>query len=247
MTDTVEKSTPIVFILSGAGLSAESGLGTFRGEDGLWNKIDPYEVDSASAFASNPEKVFEFMNKRIQRYALARPNEAHLAIAKFSFEMAGKATVINVTQNVDSLLEIAGCPYVHHLHGSFALSKCTKCNKLFPRMGLYKKGNQCPVCLKVGLNVRPSVVLFEEKPYGLEWIFSVLGKTDYFVSIGTSGTVYPAAQFVDAAKAGGCKNRWLCNLEHSGAMDSFNKYFIGKATELVPKVLEKLKAEILGV
>lgn len=254
MESHTTKKLPIIFILSGAGLSAESGLRTFRGDNGLWKEVDPSKVDSATALMLHPEKVFEFMNERIKRYSKAQPNAAHRAIAEFCYDLSDKATVINVTQNVDSLLEMAGCPYVHHLHGSFALSKCSKCGKTFPRVGLYGFGVECPVCHRARNNVRPSVVLFEEQPYGLDWIIPMLRQADYFLAIGTSGNVYPAAGFVSEAKEAGCKNRWLCNMEpvaegsynrlflrEYSMMIPFNKHFFGKATETVPKALSEIK------
>lgn len=143
---TLKGDRPLVFILSGAGLSAESGIPTFRDPNGLWRKYDPKELASIRALERHTQDVFDFYNERIKNAEPCRPNAAHIAIANFQKEMAPFCDVIHVTQNVDNLNELAGAPRVFHLHGDFQTSLCRKCKKTFPRVGFYEREQVCPVC-----------------------------------------------------------------------------------------------------
>ena len=239
---TLKGDRPLVFILSGAGLSAESGIPTFRDANGLWRKYDPKELASIGALERHTQDVFDFYNERIKNAEPCRPNAAHIAIANFQKEMAPFCDVIHVTQNVDNLNELAGAPRVFHLHGDFQTSLCRKCKKTFPRVGFYEREQVCPVCGATNFAVRPNVVLFGEVPYGMDWIPSYLKKACVFISVGTSGTVYPAANFVRETKASIRINLDLDPLIHP--YSKFNHRSYGKCTETLPQLLEELKKEL---
>lgn len=238
----INDSRPLVFILSGAGLSAESGIPTFRGADGLWKKMYPSEIASDTALKERPEEVFEFYNFRISKAVSCLPNAAHFAIAEFQQSVKEFCDVVHVTQNVDNLNELAGSPAVFHLHGDFQSSLCSQCKNTFPRLGLYDKNNVCPVCGASNYSVRPNVVLFGEMPYGLDWITSYLKKACVFLSIGTSGAVYPAANFVRDTKAAIRINFDLETGKRRNAR--FTHEISGKCSQTLPPVLEALKEEI---
>lgn len=202
----IKGERPVIVILSGAGLSAESGIPTYRNADNNWNRTD--SMDSVD-MKHRPQLVFDSINRRIEAYDQAKPNAAHLSIAKFKKKWRNKADIIHITQNIDTLCEEAGDAGVFHLHGSFLTSRCTECGATFPRLGLYKEGNVCPACKASGWSVRTDVVLFGERPHGLDWIPGVLRRADVFVAVGTSGMVYPAAGFVTEARRRNCRTRLL--------------------------------------
>lgn len=156
--------------------------------------------------------------------------------------MAPFCDVIHVTQNVDNLNELAGAPRVFHLHGDFQTSLCRKCKKTFPRLGFYEREQVCPVCEATNFAMRPNVVLFGEIPYGMDWITSYLKKACVFISIGTSGTVYPAANFVKETKASIRINLDLDPLIHP--YSKFTNRIYGKCTETLPPLLDQLKQEL---
>lgn len=240
---------PSIFILSGAGLSVESGIPTYRGAGSDLNN-DSKSL-SASYMRSLPERVFDAANQRIKDFDQCVPNDAHKAIAKFVKQYRSVADIIHVTQNIDSLCEEAGDTSVFHLHGSLNQSRCQKCGTVFPRKGFYKMGNVCPKCQAKYSAVRPDVVLFGETPHGLEWISTYLKEVDIFIAIGTSGTVYPAADFVNLAASHGASICMLLNKEAPRDMQyncqmmdnsfgSYNYIHLGKATEIVHKVLNEI-------
>ena len=147
----IKGERPVIVILSGAGLSAESGIPTYRNADNNWNRTD--SMDSVD-MKHRPQLVFDSINRRIDAYDQAKPNAAHLSIAKFKKKWRNKADIIHITQNIDTLCEEAGDAGVFHLHGSFLTSRCTECGATFPRLGLYKEGNVCPACKASGWSVR---------------------------------------------------------------------------------------------
>jgi NAD-dependent deacetylase len=224
-----------IVILTGAGLSAESGLGTFRGQDGLWDQFDLEAVATPEGFARNPVKVHDFYNMRRGWLKQAKPNAAHLALARL--EQAYGGEVLTVTQNIDGLHEQAGCHHVIHMHGELARALCARCSTSLPWMQDLSLNTACPVCHKAGF-MRPDVVWFGEMPREMERIYQALSTCDLFVAVGTSGTVYPAAGFVAEARHGA--HTVELNLEPSEGASLFAEAHYGQATEVVPAFVERL-------
>ena len=200
-----------IVILTGSGISAESGLATFRGKDGIWTKNYAEEFSSPKAYEQNPSKVLEFYNERRRNLADKVPNAAHYAIAKLQREYSGE--VMLVTQNVDDLHEQAGSSNVIHMHGELYNARCLACSSKMPWKEDMTIESACSFCGEIG-RMRPDVVWFEETPYQLPDIFKALKSAACFVSIGTSGAVYPAAGFVKKARSRGVRTVEL-NLEPS--------------------------------
>jgi len=225
-----------IVILTGAGLSAESGLGTFRDVDGIWTKYDLNEVATPEGFAANPKKVHDFYNARRRGVKAAKPNAAHHALAKLEKEFDGKTLL--VTQNIDRLLERAGAENIIHMHGELLKALCRTCGGRHIWEDDMSTESQCIECYDNG-SVRPDVVWFGEMPYEMERIMEALEACDLFISIGTSGTVYPAAGFVAEALHAGAHTVEL-NLEPSEGVSLFNETIHGPATEIVPAYIETL-------
>jgi len=227
-----------IVILTGAGVSAESGLATFRGPDGLWEGHRVEDVCTPEAFARDPALVHAFYDARRARLCEVEPNAAHEALARLDAEWPGE--LLLVTQNVDDLHERAGSKRLLHMHGELTSGWCLACDERFPWDGPMGEGAACPACAVTG-EVRPDIVWFGEMPYAMERIEDALQTCDLFVSIGTSGAVYPAAGFVQTARY--CRARTLeINLEPSLGSVYFDESRIGKAGELVPEWV----AEVLG-
>jgi NAD-dependent deacetylase len=225
-----------IVILTGAGLSAESGLGTFRGTGGLWTQYDLEEVATPQGFARNPAKVHDFYNMRRGWLKEARPNAAHKALARLEHEHGG--AVLTVTQNIDSLHEEAGSNQLIHMHGELGRALCATCGASLPWAGELSLATVCPGCGHAGA-MRPDVVWFGEMPREMERIYEALGVCDLFVAIGTSGTVYPAAGFVAEARSAGAHTVEL-NLDPSEGASLFAAAHYGPATEIVPAFVERL-------
>ena len=225
-----------IVVLTGAGLSAESGLGTFRGTDGLWDHYDIEEVATPEGFARDPVKVHEFYNMRRGWLTRAKPNAAHLALARL--EKANGSKVLTVTQNIDGLHEAAGTHHLIHMHGELGRALCARCGTSLPWLQELSLNTACPVCHKTGY-MRPDVVWFGEMPREMERIHEALRHCDLFVAIGTSGTVYPAAGFVIEADSAGAHTVEL-NLEPSDGASLFAEAHYGTATEIVPAFVETL-------
>jgi NAD-dependent deacetylase len=224
-----------IVILTGAGLSAESGLGTFRDKGGLWSQFNIDEVATPEGFARNPTKVHDFYNFRRRRHTEAKPNAAHFALAKL--ERAHKGDVLTVTQNIDALHEAAGSMNLIHMHGELGRVLCAQCGLSLPWTEDLSTRTLCPAC---GLAaIRPDVVWFGEMPREMDRIYEALGSCDLFISIGTSGAVYPAAGFVAEARAAGAHTVEL-NLEPSDGASYFAEALYGPATEVVPTYVERL-------
>lgn len=218
-----------IVILTGAGISAESGLGTFRDTDGLWTKYDLKDVATPDGFARDPDLVHGFYNARRANCLGATPNPAHVALAKLTALYAGE--VLIVTQNVDDLHERAGVPGVIHMHGQLSRAVCAACGHRWDSRLVMASGDACPSC--AARATRPDVVWFGEMPYHMDLIEARLRACDLFVSIGTSGTVYPAAGFVQMAAQNGADTLEL-NLEPSGGARGFRTCRLGEAGTIVP-------------
>ena len=224
-----------IVILTGAGLSAESGLSTFRDTSGIWTQYDWREVATIEGFKKNPARVHEFYNMRRRSHKDIKPNAAHFALAKLETEH-GSVTV--VTQNVDRLHEAAGSKNLIHMHGEMAKVFCGHCEVRQLWRDDLSLATPCPACAKTGA-MRPDVVWFGETPYDMDRIGDALRNCDLFISIGTSGNVYPAAGFAAAAREHGARTVEL-NLEPSTRATLFHEAIYGPATEVVPEYVEEV-------
>jgi NAD-dependent deacetylase len=229
--------TARVVVLTGAGISAESGLATFRDADGLWEGHDPMLVATPEAYAEDPDLVHRFYDERRSSLARVRPNAAHEALARLEAALGDELLV--VTQNVDDLHERAGSRRVVHMHGRLRAAWCTGCDGRHEWHGTLGDLPPCPSCGREEL--RPDVVWFGEIPYDMERIERALLGCDLFCSIGTSGLVYPAAGFVQYALACGAETVEL-NLDASDSSSDFHVSRRGPATELVPAWVGELLA-----
>lgn len=223
-----------ILILTGAGISAESGLGTFRDTDGLWTKYDLNEVATPEGFARNPALVHEFYNARRINCRDAHPNPAHEALGRL---MAARDDVMLVTQNVDDLHERGGAQGVIHMHGELSRALCADCGHRWAAPDAMNPSDPCPACKAPA--TRPDIVWFGEMPYHMERIYDALAQTRLFVAIGTSGNVYPAAGFVAEARAVGAETLEL-NLEPSEVHGQFDTGRYGPASEVVPAWVDGL-------
>lgn len=226
-----------IVILTGAGISAESGLRTFRAEDGLWEDCRVEDVATPQAFRRDPELVQRFYDERRINVMAAEPNAAHHALARLDAEWKGKLLI--VTQNIDDLHERAGARRVLHMHGEALSAWCTACDARHRWTGTLRDAPPCPVCGAAAL--RPDIVWFGEMPYRMDEIYRALGVADLFVSIGTSGAVYPAAGFVQEARSHRVRTLEL-NLERSQGSQWFDETRLGPASELVPRWVEEILA-----
>jgi NAD-dependent deacetylase len=228
-----------IVILTGAGISAESGISTFRDKDGIWSKVDYRDVATPEGFARNPQRVLDFYNMRRKASGKAEPNAGHFALAKLEREHKGE--VLIVTQNVDALHEAAGTRNLIHMHGQHRQALCNHCQARHP----WGPGSPdlaldlaCAACGRSG-GLRPDVVWFGEMPYHMDAISAALGEADLFISIGTSGNVYPAAGFVAEARANGAHTVEL-NLEPSQGASLFAERHHGPASQVVPMYVTRL-------
>ncbi|MBS9719772.1 NAD-dependent deacylase [Tianweitania sp. BSSL-BM11] len=225
-----------VVILTGAGISAESGVDTFRDKGGIWSKVDLRDVATPQAFARDPERVHGFYNERRAGLKTVEPNVAHRALARLEQEFTG--SVLVVTQNIDDLHERAGSTNLLHMHGELTKVFCTKCGTHREERGDLTTFDYCSHCGATG-TLRPDIVWFGEMPYHMDEIQEALQRCDLFVAIGTSGSVYPAAGFVEEAQANGAHTAEL-NLEPTDHDNAFDDVRRGRATELVPAFVEEL-------
>jgi NAD-dependent deacetylase len=225
-----------IVILTGAGISAESGLATFRGADGLWEGHRVEDVATPQAFERDPALVHAFYDARRAGLSTVEPNAAHRALARLDAEWPGE--LLLVTQNVDDLHERAGSKRLVHMHGRLTSGWCLACNERFGWLGPMGERAQCPSCSVQG-RVRPDIVWFGEMPYAMDRIEAALERCDLFVSIGTSGAVYPAAGFVRTARSLGARTLEL-NLEPSLGNMSFDESRTGRAGKLVPDWVQTL-------
>lgn len=228
-----------VVVLTGAGISAESGVPTFRDADGLWEGHDVMEVASPEGFAADPDLVHRFYDLRRAHLDRVRPNAAHLALAELGKHLGDDLTV--VTQNVDDLHERAGSERVLHMHGELRSALCLACADRFAWDTTLADLPECPGCARRTL--RPDIVWFGEMPYHMDDILRVLQQADLFAAVGTSAQVYPAAAFVDWAAQQGAHTVEI-NLEVTTNSLDFDESRQGRAGELVPVWVDELLARL---
>lgn len=227
-----------VVFLTGAGISAESGIATYRDKKGLWTQNELQNLAKPAAFAKSPETVHDFYNQRRIDLKQAQPNKAHFHIAHLQKELTGSPVKLTIiTQNVDDLHEKAGTKNVIHIHGELNKALCTACDKRSISPAQLSTNSQCVHCGKIGC-LRPDIVWFGEVPYKLDYVQSTLEDCDLFVSIGTSGSVFPASDFVQVAKQNGAYAIEL-NLEAADNASKFDEGHYGVATEIVPAWIDK--------
>jgi len=234
-----------IVILTGAGISQESGLATFRDADGIWAKVRIEDVATPEAYAHDPDRVHGFYNAR--RRPLAErdvaPNVAHLALARLEADWPGE--VLIVTQNIDDLHERAGSRNLLHMHGEMLKVRCGDCGDVVEWLADLGRDDQCASCGTTG-RMRPHVVWFGEMPFGMERIEMALAGCRLFISIGTSGNVYPAAGFVQMVRELERAHTLELNLEPSEGATLFAETRYGPATELVPAFVDQLFTEGLS-
>jgi NAD-dependent deacetylase len=230
-----------IFALTGAGVSAESGLGTFRDKrgEGLWARFDPMKLATPEAFARNPEDVLAFYDMRRRNLVSAKPNAAHRALARLEAALAAKGGSLTlVTQNIDDLHERAGSRRVIHMHGELLKARCQHCGSVRLWPDDLTPSAVCHDCGAAG-GLRPHVVWFGEMPLHMDAIDRALREAELFVAIGTSGAVYPAAGFVADARAMGLSTCEI-NLEAADNADLFDQQRYGPASETVPAWVEEV-------
>jgi len=225
-----------IVILTGAGISAESGLATFRGPDGLWEGHRVEEVCTPEAFERDPALVQAFYDARRSRLKEVEPNAAHRALARLDSEWPGELLI--VTQNVDDLHERGGARRILHMHGELKSAWCLACDARMQWDGNLGDSPSCPAC-GAAARMRPDIVWFGEMPYEMDRIDQALSQADLFVSIGTSGAVYPAAGFVQSARCTGARTIEI-NLEPSLGSAHFHESRTGPAGILVPAWVEEM-------
>lgn len=228
-----------IVILTGAGISAESGIRTFRDQDGLWEEHHIEDVATPEGFQRNPELVLRFYNdRRRQLLSGVLPNAAHEALARLEKELEGNVLV--VTQNIDNLHERAGTEAIIHMHGELLKARCSHSNQAIDWREDIALEDVCHCC-QIPSPMRPHVVWFGEMPLGMDRIHDALNQADLFISIGTSGAVYPAAGFVHEAAMHGAHTVEI-NLEPSAVESEFAEKRYGKASVLVPELVDELLA-----
>lgn len=227
-------------VLSGAGLSAESGVPTFRGADGLWEGYRIEEVATPEAFLRTPELVHRFYNLRRAALKTVQPNAAHHALARL--ERAWSGSFLHVTQNVDDLCERAGAQRLLHMHGELLRVRCIACAWQTTWEGELETGSICRECGRSGV-LRPDIVWFGETPYHLDVVAGALQDAELFVCIGTSGLVYPAAGFARMAAEAGCRRRIEINVDSTGISRDFTERRVGPATVEVSRLVEEIVSE----
>ncbi len=241
MSESIEQN---IVILTGAGISKESGLDTFRDEGGIWSQVRIEDVATPDAFHRDPARVQGFYNARRRQLVNSNvtPNAAHLALAKLESAWAEKSggRVSLVTQNIDHLHEAAGSENLIHMHGELLKSRCLSCTDIAPCRDDLGEGEACPKCGETN-TLRPHVVWFGEMPLWMDEIYQRLAACRLFISIGTSGNVYPAAGFVQEARAAGAHTLEL-NLEPSEGATFFHEARYGPATDLVPAFVDDVLA-----
>ncbi len=234
-----------IFVLTGAGVSAESGLGTFRDKDGtgIWARFDPMKLATPEAFARDPVQVHEFYNMRRRNLIDAQPNAAHFALARLEAGLAERGGKLFLcTQNIDDLHERAGSRHVVHMHGELLKARCGLCGTVTMWRDDLGVEHRCPECGRSG-GLRPHVVWFGEMPMHMDAINEALQQASLFVGLGTSGSVYPAAGFVTEARSLGVRTCEI-NLEPSDNAWQFDEARYGPAGKVVPLWVECVLATV---
>ncbi len=229
-----------IVILTGAGISAESGIKTFRASDGLWENHPVEDVATPQGFAADPDLVHRFYNARRQQLfdASVAPNAAHFALAELEKQFTG--AFLLVTQNVDNLHERAGSQHLLHMHGELLNLRCQHSGFVYQVVEDVSTNDTC-VCCGIKGGLRPDIVWFGEMPMHMHEIYDALQRCDLFISIGTSGHVYPAAGFVEIANEHGAHTVEI-NLEPSKKQNHFDEHIYGAASECVPRYIQTLLA-----
>ncbi len=230
---------PSIVILTGAGISAESGVPTFRDSNGLWENHPIEDVATPEGFARNPALVHRFYNLRRAALSTVKPNPAHEALARLQREHPGRVTL--VTQNVDDLHERGGSTDVIHMHGELLKARCARCEDVRRWSRDIDELMRCDACRSVG-HMRPHIVWFGEMPFHMDAIFEVLSGVDIFLAVGTSGQVYPAAGFVEVASRVGARTIEV-NTDATAMSGAFQEHRVGAAGVEIPRLV----AELLSV
>jgi NAD-dependent protein deacetylase/lipoamidase len=225
-----------LFVLTGAGISAESGLATFRGSGGLWNGHRVEEVATPEAWQADPALVWRFYSQRRRDALAAQPNAAHIALAKIEERLGGRFYLC--TQNVDDLHERAGSHRIHHMHGSLFQSRCTRTDEPFTDQSFYEDSNDFPICKTCHASIRPHIVWFGEIPLDMDAIYRELDRSSTLLVVGTSGSVYPAAGFVHIANQRRIRTIYV-GPEEPLNIDAFDEVILGTATEALPALFEE--------
>lgn len=229
-----------IVVLTGAGISAESGIQTFRAQDGLWENHRIEDVATPEGFERDPDLVQTFYNQRRRKLqsATIAPNAAHIALGELEKKLHGQVTII--TQNIDNLHERGGSHNVIHMHGELLKARCSVSNQVIEQQDDLNMGDLCHCC-QIPQQLRPHIVWFGEMPLRMGDIYTALEQADLFISIGTSGVVYPAAGFVHDARMHGAHTIEI-NLEPSAVESEFAEKRYGKASIEVPRLVEELLA-----
>ena len=231
-----------IVILTGSGVSAESGVATFRDKDGIWAKYDYREVATPEGFAANPDLVHSFYNDRRRKLPSVEPNAAHVALAELETGLTARGGQLTlVTQNVDDLHERAGSENILHMHGELKKATCAHCGEVCDCAADLSVNDICSACKRDG-GMRPYVVWFGEMPRFMDEAMDAILAADLFVSIGTSGSVYPAAGFAGEARAAGVRAMEL-NLEPSENAWVFENSRYGPATKVVPEWVKEILSD----
>jgi NAD-dependent deacetylase len=224
-----------LFVLTGAGISAESGLATFRGSGGLWNGHRVEEVATPEAWDADPELVWRFYSMRRRDALAVQPNAAHTALARIEEKLGDRFYLC--TQNVDDLHERAGSHRIHHMHGTLFQSRCVRCNKPFTDKSFYETPTDLPTCKICASPIRPHIVWFGEIPIDMDSIYRELDRATTLLVVGTSGSVYPAAGFVDIANRRGIRTIYIGPEEPLNTR-AFDEIILSPATQALPTMIE---------
>lgn len=223
-----------IVVLTGAGISAESGVKTFRDHNGLWENHSIEDVATPEGFSRNPQLVYRFYNQRRSQLKEVHPNPGHFALQKLEMNFPGNFTLI--TQNVDNLHEKAGSRNIIHMHGELSKGRCLHCENVFETYEDFDSTHSCEKCQKIG-GLRPHIVWFGEMPFFMDKIHELLQDCDLFMSIGTSGVVYPAAMFVQFCPKNCHKIEF--NIDKTDISPFFDEHIIGPSGNELPKWIEK--------